>query len=117
MTKSTTITSTRKGSEALQRLLAVGRDQRVNVPIGEHAGQGVTLALMIVADEEDAARNRSARGHFPLSAVMCRSNADRYRAARFGPTAANGFSSTDELYSPKNRPRFRGLFSGAFDAR
>ena len=43
-----------EGGEPFQRFLPVGRDLRVKVGIGKHGGQGGTLALIIVDDEDPA---------------------------------------------------------------
>ena len=51
-----------EGGEPFQRFLPVGRDLRVKVTIGKHGGQGATLALVII-DDEDPARNRRLLGH------------------------------------------------------
>ena len=54
-----------EGSEPFQRLLPVGRHLRVEVAIGKHGNQCVTLPGVVV-DNEDPARNLRQPGHCPL---------------------------------------------------
>ena len=54
-----------EGGEPLQRFLPIGGDLRLKVAIGKHGGQGGTLALVIV-DDENPARNRRQSGHWLL---------------------------------------------------
>ena len=54
-----------EGGEPFQRFQPVGRDLRVKVGIGQHGGQGGTLPLVIVNDE-DPTRNWLKSGHLPL---------------------------------------------------
>ena len=51
-----------EGGEPFERFLSIRRNLRLLVIIGEHGGQGGTLALVIV-DDQDAARNSRFSGH------------------------------------------------------
>ena len=51
-----------EGCEPFQCFLPVGRHLSVKVTIGKHGGQGATLPLVVI-DDEDPARNCRLSGH------------------------------------------------------